>query len=379
MKFIHLSDTHLGYQHLGLEERKRDFFNAFNYVIEYALDENVDFIIHTGDFFHSSRPSNETLLEGITLLKKLQNKKIPIYTISGNHDRGSGARDRSPLEILKELGLRVVDNHFETFKDINIFGLRHMHIVNLRGVDLKKILQEFYEKADKRLFNILMLHLEFQPIFPSGISFESSIPEVFNYIGIGHYHQKQDPFTFKDSLVVYPGSTEYTQFNEKDYSEKGFYLVEVENPKSIKYNFIPIPTRKFFTYRFRDEELEAIIDSISHIDFSDNKKPVLILKGVTKKNLSKKDVLALIEDRGLKDNFLHISVNLEKVENTYEFTFIGNDSEKSRIEIDKIISENIDEENLKSKVLTVINAINSFENMQELENYINENPELFTV
>ncbi|MCX7761104.1 MAG: exonuclease SbcCD subunit D [Hydrogenothermaceae bacterium] len=379
MKFIHLSDTHLGYQHLGLEERKRDFFDAFNYVVEYALQENVDFIIHTGDFFHTSRPSNETLLEGITLLKKLKEKRIPIYTISGNHDRGSGTRDKSPLEILKELGLRIVDNSFEAFEDINIFGLRHIHTVNLRKIDLNSVLQELYEKADKRPFNILMLHLEFQPIFPSGINFESSIPECFNYVGIGHYHQKQDPFKFKDSLIVYPGSTEYTQFNEKDYSEKGFYLIEIENQNNIEYKFIPIPTRKFLTYRFKDEDLEAVIDSIGKINFSDNKKPILILKGITEKNFSKKDIINLIEERGFKDNFLHISINIEKVENEYEFTFIGNDSEKSRIEIEKILSEDIDEENLRSKVLTVINAINSFENMQELENYINENPELFTV
>lgn len=70
MKYIHLSDTHLGYQHLGLEERKRDFFDSFNYVIDYAIEHNVDFIIHTGDFFHTSRPSNETIIEAISLLKK---------------------------------------------------------------------------------------------------------------------------------------------------------------------------------------------------------------------------------------------------------------------------------------------------------------------
>jgi DNA repair exonuclease SbcCD nuclease subunit len=75
MRFLHISDTHLGYQQYNLKERERDFFNVFQEAIDKAIEKNVDFIIHTGDFFHSSRPSNESILDGLYLIKKLKTIK----------------------------------------------------------------------------------------------------------------------------------------------------------------------------------------------------------------------------------------------------------------------------------------------------------------
>lgn len=376
MKYIHLSDTHLGYQHLGLEERKQDFFDSFNYVIDYAIEHNVDFIIHTGDFFHTSRPSNETIIEAISLLKKLKDKNIPIYVIPGNHDRGSGVRDKTALDILKEFGIYQLERDFATFEDINIFGIKYIQRSILKTFDMKSILEQLYESATKKEFNILMLHMEFYPFFNTDLLLENILPEGFDYVGIGHYHQAQQPFNINGSKVVYSGSTEYTQFNERDYSNKGFYLVELENKKDIQINFVNVPTRRFIVERFDDESLHQVIDKLKDSLIEEKKLPVLVLKGKTKQYLTRKDILSLIEEKKLNDKFLHISVDIERVGVDYEFKY-AEDIEQNSKYIQEIVEKNITQPQIKEKVLQLLSVVPMFENIEELENYISENPHLF--
>lgn len=374
MKFIHLSDTHLGYHHLGLRERKDDFYQAFSYALDFAVENGVDFIIHTGDFFHSSRPSNETIIEAISLLRKAKN--IPIYTIPGNHDRGSGVRDRTALDILQEFGLRQIDAGYMTHEDINIFGIKHIYRSQLRQFDLKSILQQLLEKAGSRQFNILMLHLEFFPFFQTDLMLEHILPEGFDYVGIGHYHQAQKPSNLNGSKVVYPGSTEYTQFNEKDYSKKGFYLVEIDSQKNIQLEFVEIPAREFVVKRFDDDSLEEVLKQIKETDIDEVKKPVLVLKGTTRKSLTKKDVLSLVDEKKLTDRFLHISVDIQRIGLEYDFKYIE-DIKNSHNQLYSIVEKNIDQPDIRQKIFQLLEVVPTFENMTELENYIQENPHLF--
>lgn len=374
MKFIHLSDTHLGYHHLGLRERKEDFHQAFSYVLDFAVENGVDFIIHTGDFFHSSRPSNETIIEAISLLKRAKN--IPIYAIAGNHDRGSGVRDKTALDILHEFGLHQIESGYVVHEDINVFGIKHIQRSQLKQLNLKSILQQLFEKAEEKDFNILMLHLEFSPFFHTDLLLEDVLPEGFNYVGIGHYHQAQKPSTLNGSLVVYPGSTEYTQFNEKDYSKKGFYLVEVDSQKNIKFEFVEIPVRQFIIKRFDDDNLQEVLKQIKETNTDEIKKPVLVLKGITKKNLTKKDVLSLVDEKKLTDRFLYISVDIDRIGMEYEFKYIE-DIKSSKSKLYSIVEKSIDQQDIRQKIFQLLEVVPTFENLAELENYIENNPHLF--
>ena len=79
MKFLHVTDTHLGYNQYGLEERGQDFFDVFKEAVDIAIENEVDFILHTGDFFHTSRPSNQVILEGLEIINKV---KVSIIAIN---------------------------------------------------------------------------------------------------------------------------------------------------------------------------------------------------------------------------------------------------------------------------------------------------------
>jgi DNA repair exonuclease SbcCD nuclease subunit len=378
MKFLHLSDTHLGYHQYGLQERSKDYFEVFIDAVDKAIEKKVDFVIHTGDFFHTHRPSNETLLEGIEILRKLKDNNIPIFTIAGNHDRGSGVRDKSALEVLKHLGLKLLDSSVDESLGVNIFGIKYVSSIYLkRKVKLEEIFENLYNTAqNKNNFNILMLHLEFEPFFQSGIKLEEILKDgMFDYVGIGHYHQRQEPFNINNTTIVYSGSTEYTQFNEKQYVEKGCYLVEVEN-KVCKTTFIPLNTRKFLSCSFDDETLNDTIQNLKNLDFdSFSKKPILFLRGISKNYLTRKDVFSILGKENLNDKFLYINCDMENRSNkVLEFQVIDNNNQ---ITFKEKLIELLDDDELIDRLEDVLEKVKGFEEVRDLEQFIESNEELF--
>ncbi len=384
MKFLHISDTHLGYSQYGLSERKKDFLDVFHEAVDTAIDKKVNFIIHSGDFFHTSRPSNETFLEGIEIVKRLSDANIPVFTISGNHDRGSQVRDVSPLTILQSLGLKLVDTGFIEHEGIFIGGLKYLSKAGLKQTGgIKAILEKYLDKIKNRDgFKILLLHQEFHPFFPdSSLYMEQEIPEGFDYIGIGHYHVKQEPKIINSATVVYPGSTEFTAYNEnEDKIEKGFYIVEVED-KNINCQFYPFKNRRsFISLDFQEENIDKIIlslkEKIESLLDNNQKKPVVILKGYLK-NLEIKDIISILHKEGLnEDKVLHYRFNLSK--ETEDMTDISFVSEGDDI-VFPALKELIDDENLFHIVEDVIKNLQTYENIDEVKKYLKENPDIFPV
>ena len=60
MKFSHISDTHLGFTQLGLDEREKDIYDAFEQAIEKSIIHKVEFVLFTGDIFHVPNPRGST-------------------------------------------------------------------------------------------------------------------------------------------------------------------------------------------------------------------------------------------------------------------------------------------------------------------------------
>jgi len=377
MRFLHLSDTHLGYHQYGLQERVKDFFDVFNEAVDVAIQKKVDFVIHTGDFFHSSRPSNQIILHGMEILKRLKDAGIPIFVISGNHDRGSQVRDVSPLKILQPLGLNLIDSGVLEHEGIFFGGLKYISKAGLRQIDFKQVLEKLLEKMGEG-FRILMLHQEFQPYFPdSKLNMFRDLPEGFDYVGVGHYHVAQTPSLINGATVVYPGSTEFTAYNEKEEEKgKGFYIVEAEGDE-LKTEFIKFKSRRpFLFYQFNDQNSEQILRKIKEDLEKDNysKKPVLILKG-TVKDLNYSDIKHLMKNEGIsEETFLHIQVNLTKEQ-------IGDSSQTVIIDlkedmIKKELQNLIGDRELSESVIELVDHLKTFENTDEVKKLLRENPEI---
>lgn len=92
--FIHAADLHLGAPFRGVRELApvwadrmvRSIPQAYQQLIEYALEEKVDFVIIAGDVFDSSQPSYADFCLFRQGLERLGDAGIPVYFCAGNHD-----------------------------------------------------------------------------------------------------------------------------------------------------------------------------------------------------------------------------------------------------------------------------------------------------
>ncbi len=84
-RVIHTGDTHIGYQQYNAPERRRDF-EAFRSVVEDAVDDDVDAVVHAGDLFHDRRPGLIDLQGTVDVLRTLADADIPFLAVVGNHE-----------------------------------------------------------------------------------------------------------------------------------------------------------------------------------------------------------------------------------------------------------------------------------------------------
>jgi len=389
MRFLHISDTHLGYNQYSLPERGKDFFDVFKEAIEIAIDENVDFVIHSGDFFHSSKPSNEAILEGIEILKLLKDKNIPFYLIAGNHDRGNLTKEKSPVEILKHFGANLIENmDIYEFNGVKITGLKYISRAYLREVNsLREIIENrISDKLKDDTFNIILLHQEFNDLFPdSKLSLNNEIPAgVFNYIGVGHYHALKQPRFDKNinATIFYPGATEFTDINEKeDITERYIYIFDINSDKTLNYKEFKLKkNRPVIRFELKEEYLESQLKELKNLlDQDFEKKPLLQIK-ITLEDLSKEDIISLLEKEGIKEKVLTERFSLIRKqkdlgieENAFSFNVEEN------IIIEETINRLITDKELQNKIIKTINEIKTFENIEEIKVYLNSHTEIFEI
>lgn len=108
MRVVIVGDTHIG-AILGLgsptknggNTRVDDYEKTLNYIVDYAIENNVDAFIQTGDVFDSRTPAPEHMNVLNRAVKKLSMANITSMIIMGNHDyRRTGESFTSAISSL---------------------------------------------------------------------------------------------------------------------------------------------------------------------------------------------------------------------------------------------------------------------------------------
>ncbi|MEM1610949.1 MAG: DNA repair exonuclease [Sulfolobales archaeon] len=251
MRILHISDTHLGYGTVGrshLPERERDFYDALDEVIQIAIEEEVNAVLHGGDMFHRSTPEPQTYVRAIEALKKLREKGIRFFVVAGNHDTPRTYR-HSPLRVLEKIGLLEILSLKEPGKavirspqgfDVEIYGYS------------KEASEKFFrekipvDKGNKDVIRIALVHaLTCEPMeiylgWSPEVCEEREAPrlassinkDVFSYIALGDLHIYWEG-RVGNAVAVYPGSTEALDRSEafdKDgkFIERRAYIVDID-------------------------------------------------------------------------------------------------------------------------------------------------------
>jgi DNA repair exonuclease SbcCD nuclease subunit len=335
MKFLHISDVHLGCNRYNLADSEKDFWNAWSdFLKKYAVGEKVDFVIIAGDFLHKQQISPETANYAYVGLSYLKNNNIPVVVVEGNHDRKQLDARTSWLKTLANWGLiyllepvMKVQNgqyvvSYSAYDSKNRSG-GYVDIGRARifgsswyGNSINQNFPFLLEAIEKNLrpgaFHILALHTDIEGYEKGHVpglnrNLLERARKSINYLAIGHPHR----YYSIDNWIFCPGSLEVT--NIGDYKEeRGGLLVEVNDDNTFQ-------TKHLKDYKHRPfERLELEISSCA------NPEQVLKLLG------------EFLDKQGIKDKYGEIRPIVE-LKLTGFLRFLASAMETAKIK--KIIQE----------------------------------------
>jgi DNA repair exonuclease SbcCD nuclease subunit len=250
MKFLHISDIHLGCTRYQLAESPRDFFDSWIDVLQkYAVGETVDFVIMCGDFFHKRNVPPETMNYAFAGLSLLKDAGIPVVAIEGNHDQKHTDSDYSWLRSLANWNLLYLlepknlegkmiyepwDDGKGGFVDIGqarIFG-SHWYGASANWA-IPMLTRAIKENSRDGAFQILLLHTDVEghqthPIPALSIANLKELKSVTSYVALGHTHKHYEI----DNWAFNPGSLEVTSIDEFR-ETRGVFLVEVDEKQNV--------------------------------------------------------------------------------------------------------------------------------------------------
>ncbi len=340
MRFAHLSDTHLGYRQYGLIDREKDFYDAFERIVDKIIELDLDFVIHSGDLFDNSRPSTDALIVVQKEINKLSDAGIPIYAIAGNHDLSRRLNPIPPQVLFRDNGIRLISPIKPYFKEKDLFIGGIPYMPQNRNLAFKEKLNTLSKKAADVKNKILVLHQGIDKYIPQYEVEIGDIPTNFNYYAMGHLHNYIND-EYGQGRLVYPGSTEIWKSNElSDYNlnGKGFVLVDMEDGQvETERISVDIP-RKFINVQVEYDnfykEMPKLKNEISKLDL-----PPIINLNVFGNDFSSSEVYDYLT-RHLSDLCLSFRPTFN-IEQKYEELI---DFKEGSININRLIAEKFEDE-----------------------------------
>ena len=275
MKFVHLSDLHLG-KRVNEYSMLEDQEYILTKIINIIDDEKPAGVIIAGDVYDKSIPSAEAVQMFDDFLTRLAKRNLQVFIISGNHDSpermsfGSRLMDQSGIHISQ-----VYSGKIEPFalKDehglINVYTLPFVKPAHVKRFSDESI--ESYTDAirvavaemnvDQSARNLLITHQfvtgatrsESEDISVGGSdNVDVSVFDGFDYVALGHIHSPQN---CTSERVRYCGTPLKYSFSEaKD--NKSVTVVELAKKGSLSVKTISlVPMRDMVEIKGRYNEI----------------------------------------------------------------------------------------------------------------------------
>lgn len=269
MKLLHLSDFHLGVSFKSVRGRavseaiNRRILDNINSAFKTALSKGVDLVVIPGDVFNSIDSSYRYLSKFTDALKVLYDHDVPTIVVAGNHEVPRRRGAHVPLSIVSDFGYRsffyrdflseepiVVETKAGK---VGVIAIPHVHVLSEAKFRerISDLIMKLYGEIRRCDYKILVAHLDVEGAVYSGLDPFSNVyyetvklppatihPEYFDYVALGHVHRPQSVKGYAN--MYYSGSLERISFGEA-YEEKGFYIVDIEDGRSVV-NFFKVNT-----------------------------------------------------------------------------------------------------------------------------------------
>lgn len=277
MKFIHLSDLHLGKrvnEFSMLEDQEFILIKILNIVDE----QKPDAVIIAGDVYDKSVPSAEAVELFDHFLVNLSKRNVKVFVISGNHD--SAERIAFGGRLMDKSGIymsRVFNGQIEPitltddFGEVNIYMLPFIKPANVRKFFPDDEIVSYTKAVDTVISNmnidlskrnILVTHqfvtgavrTESEEVSVGGTdNVDACVFADFDYVALGHIHRSQK--CGGGEFIRYSGTPLKYSFSEAN-DKKTVTIVDIKSKGDIALDFIPlIPKRDMVEIKGTYEEL----------------------------------------------------------------------------------------------------------------------------
>jgi len=223
-RIVHTADTHVGYRQYHSSERREDFLRAFESVIDDAVADDADAVVHAGDLFHDRRPGLVDIQGVIDALRRLDDAGVPFLAVVGNHET---KRDAQWLDLFENLGLATrLGREPVVVGDVALYGQDFVPRARRAALDYD------FQPADpgagdagRPEFAALVGHGAYEPFVHANWDTEalldaSSVDFDALLLGDVHHPGREE---VADVLATYPGSTERASAEERE--ERGYNIV----------------------------------------------------------------------------------------------------------------------------------------------------------
>jgi DNA repair exonuclease SbcCD nuclease subunit len=254
MKFLAISDQHLGHKLYNFPELEDDSRQLFSQVIDMAIDLKVNYLVSVGDLFDNNRPTSE-LIDFVSFeLGRLKDAGITPVGIAGDHSKPlDGVTWEKicgfkPINIVPEfVGIDYNDNPQQTLNLLNVeLNSRPKDSVNF--IFLHQQIPELWPFCDDKKI-IALKDIDFS-------NHCSSLKAVF----LGDIHKRKemwykDPVCNSKVFIGYCGSLGVTASDETE--KEGIYLWEDNALKTVEYSLV----REFVILDIDKDSIETFVKS----------------------------------------------------------------------------------------------------------------------
>ena len=277
MKFIHISDLHLG-KRVNEFSMLEDQEFILTKIINIIDEQRPDGIFIAGDVYDKSVPSAEAVELFDDFLFRLSTRNLKVFVISGNHDSaeriafGGRLMDKSGIYMSPVYNGEVKPITLtDAFGEIKVYMLPFIKPSNVKRFFPEKEINSYNDAVktvvdamdkDESKRNILITHqfvtgavrTESEDISVGGTdNVDASIFGGFDYVALGHIHRSQK--CGGSEYIRYSGTPLKYSFSEAN-DKKSVTIVELNSKGDISLDFIELtPMRDMVEIKGSYEEL----------------------------------------------------------------------------------------------------------------------------
>jgi DNA repair exonuclease SbcCD nuclease subunit len=244
-RFVHCADLHLDSPFRGISSTDPELaailrnatFQAFEKVVDVAIEEEADLILISGDIYDQGDGSLRAQLGFRDILQKASDRGIRSFIVHGNHD---------PLESWKSgITFPAGVHRFGPEVEKVPFSRNGKVLAEIYGISYKRAEQYsnlaslFRASGEHQIFRIGLLHCNLGGSSTghgnySPCTMDDLERSGMDYWALGHIHK---PSILRDSSpsVVYSGNIQGRHIGEK--GKRGCYLVEVSGTRVTSIEF----------------------------------------------------------------------------------------------------------------------------------------------